>query len=166
MPFRLQVHSDTSEHTFNVLQAQGYSPQRHYGDKTVISAADLVQEHIKLDDFIDSENKKFADHLKPHKKRQEEIRNLLLSLLNEQKTNSMSTDHGTAYISTIMTPKINDRDKYLDFVNENWDDIGNEMLQLSAPQKDALKNFIETHDNKTPPGVEVSYFNRLNIRRS
>ncbi len=132
----------------------------------MLAAAELIKEHTVLDDFIDSENKKFADHLKPHKKRQEEIRNLLLSLLNEQKTNSMSTDHGTAYISTIMTPKITDRDKYLDFVLAAWDLGGNEMLQLSAPQKDALKTYIESHNDKTPPGVEVSYFNRLNIRRS
>jgi hypothetical protein len=131
-----------------------------------LNAADLVKEHIKLDDWITAESKRFGEHLAPHKKRMEEIRNLLLGLLNEQKTNAMSTDFGTCYVSTIMTPKIVDRDKYLDFVNENWDDIGNEMLQLSAPQKDALKNFIESHDNKTPPGVEVSYFNRLNIRRS
>jgi hypothetical protein len=134
--------------------------------RSQMSAADLVQEHVKLDDFIESENKKFAEHLKPHKKRMEEIRNLLLGVLNEQKTNSMSTDHGTAYISTIMTPKITDREKYLDFVLDNYDEFGNEMLQLSTPQKDALKTFIESHENKTPPGVEVSYFNRLNVRRS
>lgn len=130
----------------------------------MISAADLVAEHIRIDDFVKAETKKFGDHLAPHKKRMEEIQNLLLNLLNEQKTNSMSTDNGTAYISTILTPKIVDREKYLDFVLADTEAY--EMLQVSAPQKEALKHYLETHDDKTPPGVEVSYFNRLNIRRS
>jgi hypothetical protein len=132
------------------------------------SAGDLVQEWIKLDDFVESENKKFKKHLAAHQKRMEEIRNLLLQICNEQKTNSLNTNAGTAYISTILTPKIVDREAYLDFVfdESTYDEYGNEMLQLSAPQKDRLRAYIEAHDNQPPPGVEVSYFNRLNIRRS
>jgi hypothetical protein len=131
-----------------------------------MNAADLVAEYNKLDDWIAGETKRFGEHLAPHKKRCDEIKGILLGILNEQKTNSMSTDNGTAYISTITTPKVVDRDKYLDFVNENWDDIGNELLQVGAPQKDALKQWLEDHQNQPPPGIEVSYFNRLNIRRS
>ena len=129
-----------------------------------LSAADLVQEHIKLDDFCKAETKKFTAHLEPHKKRMEEIQNLLLNLLNEQKSKSMATDHGTAYISTIMTPKIMDRDEYIHFI---WDHYGAwaDLLQIREPQKEALRDYME-QENEPPPGVEVSYFNRLNIRRS
>ncbi len=130
------------------------------------TAADLIAEHTKLDDWCAAETKRFGEHLAPHKKRMDAIKATLLEMLNEQKTNSMSTDNGTAYISTITTPKVIDRDKYLDFVNENWDDIGNELLQVGAPQKDALKQYLEDHQNQPPPGIDVSYFNRLNIRRS
>ena len=133
---------------------------------TQLSAADLVQEHVKLDDWIDAESKRFQAHLAPHRKRMEEIKSILLQMLNDQKQNSASTDHGTYYISTIMNPKIVDRDKFLDFVNEQWDNGGNEMLQLTAPQKEATKTYIEDHNGQAPPGVEISYFNRLNIRRS
>ena len=129
-----------------------------------LNAADLIQEYRRTDDWVTKETARFTEHLAPTKKRLEEIKGVLLGMLNEQKTNSMSTDNGTCYISTIMTPKITDRDKYLDFVNENWESIGNELLQVSAPQKSALKTYMEEHNDALPPGVEVSYFNRVNIK--
>ena len=131
-----------------------------------ISAADLIKEHTTLDDWIAAETKRFGEHLAPTKKRCDEIKGILLGMMHEQKQNSMSTDNGTAYISTITTPKVIDRDKYLDFVNENWESIGNELLQVGAPQKDALKQYLEDNKNQPPPGIEVNYFNRVNIRRS
>jgi hypothetical protein len=131
-----------------------------------ISAADLIKEHTTLDDWIAAETKRFGEHLAPTKKRCDEIKGILLGMMHEQKQNSMSTDNGTAYISTITTPKVIDRDKYLDFVWKCWDNGGNEMLQLGAPQKDSLKEYLEANQNQPPPGVEVNYFNRVNIRRS
>jgi hypothetical protein len=129
-------------------------------------AADLIKEHTALDDWCAAETKRFADHLAPHKKRMDEIKATLLGMMTEQRLNSMPTDVGTAYISTITTPKVIDRDKYLDFVDEKWDEIGNELLQVGAPQKDALKQYLEDNKNQPPPGIEVTYFNRCNIRRS
>jgi len=130
------------------------------------SAADLVAEHNKLDDFVTAETKRFGEHLKPTKTRMDEIKSILLGMLNEQKANSFATDSGTAYISTLLTPKIVERDKYLDFIWKNWDSGGNELLQVGAPQKDSLKEYLDANQNQPPPGVEVNYFNRLNIRRS
>jgi hypothetical protein len=129
-----------------------------------LSPADLIQEYRKVDAWVTGETARFTDHLAPHKKRCEEIKSILLGMMNEGKINNISTDAGAAYISTIMTPKIVDRDKYLDFVNENWESVGNEMLQVSMPQKTALKTYMEEHNDALPPGVEVSYFNRVNIK--
>jgi hypothetical protein len=131
-----------------------------------MNAADLIAEHTKLDDWCAAESKRFAEHLAPHKKRMDEIKATLLGMLTEQKTNSMSTDSGTCYISTLLTPKVIDRDKYLDYIWDNWETGGGELLQVGAPQKDSLKEHLDANQNKPPPGVEVSYFNRLNIRRS
>ena len=142
-------------------------PKNILGSSLVpLNAADLIAEHTKLDDWCSAELKRFNEHLAPHKKRMDEIKGILLGMMHEQKQNSMSTDNGTCYISTITTPKVVDRDKYLDFVNENWDQIGNELLQVGAPQKDALKQYLEDNKNQPPPGIEVNYFNRVNIRRS
>lgn len=128
------------------------------------TADQLIKEYRTIDDFVTKETARFTEHLKPRKERMEIIKGILLGMMNSAKLNSLPTNEGMAYISTIMTPKITDRDKYLDFVNENWESIGNELLQVSAPQKSALKTYMEEHQDQPPPGVEVSYFNRVNIK--
>lgn len=130
------------------------------------TASDLIQEHTVLDDWCTAESKRFTDHLAPAKARQDEIKNKLNELMLGQGVNSLKTDHGTAYKSTIVTPKVVDRDAYLRAVLDKWTEFGNEMLQLSAPQKDAVTNYMEQHNGQLPPGVQTSSFSRINIRRS
>lgn len=133
------------------------------------NAADLVKRYTQLDDWVSAESKRFGEHLKPAKDEMELIKSKLhemLLQLGSKDKQSISTDYGTAYTSTIMTPKINDRDKYLDYVLEHWDSFGNEMLQLGAPQKDAIKTYMDDNGGHLPPGVEVSSFVRVNIRRA
>ena len=134
--------------------------------------ADLIAEHNKLDDYITAENKRFAEHIKPVKERLAAIEAELQNQLNalnagkpESKRASISTEAGTAYLSTIMTPKVADKEKYLDWVLDAWDSRG-AMLQIGQPQKDALREYMDTNDGQTPPFVTVEYFTRTNIRRS
>lgn len=131
-----------------------------------MTPADLVAERLKLEDWADAESKRFMEHLKPVRTRVEEINNLLLAFLNDNKFDSIKTEHGTAYKSTIVTPKVADRDAYLDFVNDNWDTVGNDMLQVSAPKKEALKDWSEANEGRLPPGVTTSAITRINVRRS
>lgn len=131
--------------------------------------ADLIKDFNKLDDWLTAENKRYAEHIKPAKERMEAIKQQLLTQLIElgsKDKQSIATDHGTAYTSTITTPKVADRDKYLDFINDNWAVIGDEMLQLGAPQVTAVKGYMEQNEGHLPPGVEISTFTRVNIKRS
>lgn len=148
---------------------------------SVKTANELITEEIKIDDFIKAQSKAFGEFLKPHKSRQEEIQNLLLALLNQQGVESIRGDAGTCYKSNILNVAIDPegtdpyvpveggvprqgREAFLDFCLDHWDDFGNDAL-IFSPQKDAVKKHIETHD-KPPPGIRVSYFTRVNIRRS
>lgn len=126
---------------------------------------DLVAEHIKIDNWVKAETKRFTEFLKPHKERMTEIENQLQAFMLQHKLDSLPLDSGTAYISTIMNVKVEDREKYLDFVNERWDDYGNEML-IASPQKDAVKNFMQNHAGAPPPGVTIGWFQRVNVRRT
>ena len=137
------------------------------------TADQLIEQHLKLRDHCAAQQKQFADFLKPFQTQMQEIENKLLAMLNalnvgkpESKRAQLSTDAGTAYLSTITTPKVVERDKYVDFILDNWDEIGNEMLQLAAPQKDAVENYMQAHEGQLPPGVTTSTFTRVNIRRS
>lgn len=127
---------------------------------------DLIAEHNKLDDFVTAETKRFTEHLKPVKERMEEIKNQLLALLNAQKLDKIAGDHGTAYISTLLQPTLSDREVYLDYCLENWDEAGNELLIVGKPQIKALHAYLDTHNGEPPPGVAVSWFRRVNINRS
>jgi len=132
------------------------------------TAADLVKRYNQLDDWVSAENKRFSEHLKPVKEQMEAIKSKLhemLLALGSSDKQSISTDYGTVYTQRVMTPKIADRDKFLDAVNEHWDQWGNEMLQLGKPQVGALRDYMEKHGDALPPGVEVNYFINVNIRR-
>src|SRR5262245_48375693 len=102
---------------------------------------ELINEFIKLDDWVKAESARFNDHCKPVRERLEAIRNELLQHMHEQKTGSFKgEDGGTAYKSEIVQPKVVDRDRYLACVLDpaNWVTFGNAMLQIGAPQKEAF----------------------------
>lgn len=129
------------------------------------TAADLVAEWNKIDDYVKAETKRFGDHIKPATTRGEEIKNLLLAMLNEQRCDSFKTEAGTAYKSVIVTPSVTDKEKFLDFVLDDWDNRG-DMLQIGAPKKEAVVAFQDSNNGSLPPYVETSSFTRVNIRKS
>jgi len=144
------------------------------------TAEQLIEEHNRTEDFVKAETKRFGEFLKPHKDRLEAIGNQLLALSNSQKWENIRTEAGTAYRSTLLnasvspegTPyknsageEVQGREALIDFALDNWNDIGNDLLLVSA-QKDAVKRYMEDHAGQPPPGIKVGFFTRINIRRS
>jgi hypothetical protein len=129
------------------------------------TADELVAEHFRIKDWIEGESKRFDEHIKPQRERMNQIAAELLAKLIQEGQESAKTQHGTAYISRLVTPKVEDRTAFLDFCLENWEQGGNEMLQIGAPQKDALENYKQVK-GELPPGVTTSTFTKVNIRRS
>lgn len=146
---------------------------------------DLIAEEIRIGDFCEQQAKAFAEFLKPHKARQAAIQAELLSRLFARKADNTSCDAGTAYRSDILNVKIDvegteayqrknedgslastseGRDAFLDYALDNWETFGQDGLLVNA-QKDAVRKHIEEH-GKPPPGIKISYFTRVNIRRS
>lgn len=130
------------------------------------TAAELVERYFKLDNHISEQQNKFKEYLKPFAEEIEAIKSKLLGMLNEQGIENIRTDHGTAYKSIIDTPKIENHEAYLDWCLEFWDAIGSEMLQIGAPKKDAVRQYMEANGGHLPPNVSMTSFTRLNIRRS
>lgn len=148
-----------------------------------MTAEELIVAHFEVDDFTAAETKRFAEFLKPYRERDEAIKAKLFEMIQAlgKSGKGLKTDAGTAYMSTIVTPKISEqgapymspdvaprfgRTAFLDFCLDNWDTFGNEALQIGAPQKDAIEQYRQTHDGALPPGVEITSFTRVNIRRS
>ena len=132
------------------------------------TADTLIERYLVLKDHVAAQSKAFADWAKPHRDEMEKIeaklREMLLAM--GEKAEAIKTANGTAYTSLITTPGIENREAFIDWAMENWETGGNEMMQLSKPQVTAVKEFMDTHEGALPPGVKISTFQQLNIRRS
>ena len=147
-----------------------------------MTAEQLIAERFAIDDRIKAAAKLLADHVAPFKARMEEIDVELMTLLNQMGDDkaSISTDVGTAYKSHLLNVSIDPegeaylnaageeqkgRMALLDWALENWNEGGADLL-LVQPQKDSVKAYMEAHDGKPPPGLKISWFPRVNVRRS
>jgi hypothetical protein len=135
-----------------------------------LTAEELLREHFTIADYIAGEEKRFAEFLQPYRERDNILRAQMQDKLNnlgvDSERRSIRTDFGTIYNSTVTTPKIVDREKYLDLVLDNYETWGNGMLQLRAPNKESVDNFIRENNGQLPDGVEISSILHLNIRRA
>jgi hypothetical protein len=124
----------------------------------------LIAENFKLEDELKATQKQFDEWAKPYKARVKEIETTLFGRLHERHADSTSTDSGTAYISTLMNTKVEEVAKLFDFLADNWDEFGADIqLNLS---KDAVRRYMDENNGLVPPGMSISHFQRLNIRRS
>lgn len=162
-----------------IANAPGVITSASAVEVTPMSPAELIAEHRKLEAFADAQTKAFTEHMKPHVERMAEIKQQLLEFLLAQKARNISTDEGTAYISTIVSHKIdpaaaaylNDRgeavqgrEAVLDWSLENWDKYGNEGLQINLAK--AVVEQVIQDTGAPPPGLVISQFQKVNIRKS
>lgn len=141
--------------------------------------AALIREYHQLDAHVDVQTKAFSEYLKPTRTRIEEIRSALHAKALEQKVNGFPTDEGTAYLSTIVSHKIDPegtytnvegrtssgRDAVLDWALDNWDDYGSEGVTINV-LKAVVDKWRQEHDDKPPPGLKLDTMIRLNIKKS
>jgi hypothetical protein len=112
----------------------------------------------------------------------EAIKGEMLRRLNERspdvtkKANS-KTEHGTAFRVRHVRAKVIERDKFLDFCLENWEQVGSEILDVSAvtsgfsDEKGAFFDYVAAHRDQQgnehfPPGLEVERTVSVNIRKA
>ena len=134
------------------------------GHNSQVTDDALIAENNKLEDEIKAGTAKLNEWAAPKKARIEEIEGELRKRLTERGSDSTRTDSGTAYFSHLMNTKIEDQAALFDFIAEHWEEVGDEAkLNIKI---DAVKQHMEQNDGRPPPGMSVSYFTRLNIKRS
>ena len=90
------------------------------------------------------------------------IEGLLADEINRLEGQSIKTEMGTAYRSTVTSFKVADRDAWLDFVFQN-----NQRDMLTAhTAKDAVKEYMETNGGTPPPGLNMTQIYKINVKRS
>lgn len=129
---------------------------------TDFSVGDLIAKHAEIKAYLDAENEKHDAACKPFNDALQTIKATIGAELQKQGLQNFKSDDGTAYLSTIMDAKVLDRGLFLDFVNKNdqWS-----MVTLK-PLTDPVKDWLDVHNGVPPPGVDVSFSTRCNIRKS
>ncbi len=129
-----------------------------------VSDNDLIAENFKLEDEVKAGTAKLNEWAKPKKERIAEIENEIQRRLIERGADSTRTDAGTAYISHLLNAKVEDNGSLFDWAADHWGEIGADVkLNIALA---IVKNYMEQNAGNPPPGMSVSYYSRLNIKRS
>jgi hypothetical protein len=131
---------------------------------TALSDDALIAENFKIEDLIKAAQAKFDEWARPHKERLGQVESILFARLVERKSDSTSTDAGTAYISEIMNTKVENIEALFDFVADNWETVGSDV-KINVPIA-TVREHMDLHNSIPPPGMTISFFRRLNIKRS
>jgi hypothetical protein len=130
-----------------------------------LDPATLIAARVQLNAWLTAEAKQMSDYFAPYRARLQELDQQLLAASIAGKWENYKTEHGTAYRQTTLTPKIEDRDKFLDFCLDNWDEVGNALMQLRAPAVEAFREYMDAHEKAFPPGTTAVFDTHINIRK-
>jgi hypothetical protein len=124
------------------------------------SAAQLIKKYIECRDSIAKITARYDKEIQPYKNGMELVEGLLADEINRLEGQSIKTEHGTAYRSTITQFKVADRDTWFDWVFEH-----NQRDMLTAnTAKDAVKEYLDNNGGSPPPGLNMTRLYKINIR--
>lgn len=122
---------------------------------------DLITEFIRLRDQLSEEKAKFKQVEDQIKTRQAQISGELQQVMGQLGVGSLKTPSGTAYLTEKVSVLTSDKDAFLEYIKEHNDW---ELLDVRG-SKSAIQEYI-LEKNTLPPGIELSRFQDVGIRRS
>ncbi len=124
--------------------------------------AEIISQYIAVRDHIATLKEKHAAELAPFNQGLETMEGVMAQRLIERGAQNVKTEAGTVYRTTIMKPKVADRDAFLGYAIEcrDWS-----MLSIGV-LLDPLKEFMEKNDKRLPPGVDVTTLIHTNFRKA
>lgn len=134
------------------------------GHNSDITDDALIAENFKIEDLIKAAQAKFNEWALPHKTRLAEIETEISRRLLERNAKNTKTDSGTAYFSDLLNSKVDSVEALYDYVADHWENIGGEV-KINLPV-DVVRKHMEENDGKPPPGMSISFYKRLNVKRS
>lgn len=143
--------------------------------------ADLIKKYVEIRDFLEKKSTEFGEQMKPYQAALDSIGGEMLSRLNERDAQNCKTEFGTAFKKTDMSVRMADRETFFHFLLEPYEPyIENAAQEIAFDEmrqriqafttahlaKDAVKEYLDGSAGQPPPGVDVTYFTKVNIRRS
>ncbi len=127
-----------------------------------MNTSEIIGKYIEYRDYLAKRQEAFDLEIKPYQDAMTVLSGAMQLQLIEAKEESVRTEAGTAYLSTTLHARVKDREALMNFVREAdaFD------LLTAAVSKDAVKQYIDEHQQALPPGVEVTYITKCNFRRA
>lgn len=124
--------------------------------------AALVEQYIKLRDKKAAMKKAYEESLEPYDKALDSIEGVMHKRLLERGADSVRTEFGTAFKSTLTKYRVADKDAFKGFVIENraWN------LLSADVDKDAAIEWAKEHEGVPPPGVDVTQIIDVKFRKA
>jgi len=126
-----------------------------------VTPDELIALYIKLRDFKAGLIKEQKAALAPYDEAMTAIENALMEALNAAGVSSMKGEHGTAFKKQSMSVKTVDRDALFEYVLNT----GKFNYLTAAVSKEAVVEHLEAHNNVPPPGVDVTLFTEVQVRK-
>ena len=131
----------------------------------MITDEQLIEQYLRIKAHVTTRTEAFEAEIKPYKDGMTTIEGAFLARLVERGADNSKTPAGTAYKSTIMTPKVVKRDVFMQWCFDNWATIGADMMNVTAV-KAPVKQFLDDGGDPDTIGLGVSYYTNINVRRS
>jgi hypothetical protein len=126
-----------------------------------LSAAQLIKKYIECRNSIAKLTARYDDEMAPYKDGMALLEGMLAEEINRLEGQSIKTEFGTAYRSTVTSFRVADRETWLNWV---FDHNQRDMLTTHVA-KDAIKDYTEAKGG-TPPGLNVTTIYKINVRGS
>ena len=120
-----------------------------------------IERYMLLRAAKDAREKALKAELAQYADALEAIENYLLQVMLDRKEVQIKTAHGTAFQSPQLRAKLVDRQALVDYVKRT----GDFNLFTNAVAKDAVVEYTEAH-KAPPPGVEITRFVAVNVRKA
>lgn len=121
----------------------------------------LIWARIQLDDKQKAMAKGMKSTVEDIKTQLGQLDGKIMELLNQQGSNSIRTDSGTAFKDNKDSFTVGDRDAFIEWVRENdaWDFLPAKINPASA------NAYMEENDGALPPGIKFNRFVVVKFRR-
>lgn len=123
------------------------------------TAAQLIKKYLEIRDTVTALTKDYDKQVSSHKDNMQLIEGVLAEEINRLEGQSIKTEFGTAYRSTVTSFRVADRSAWLNWVFENDE---RDMLTTHVA-KDAVKEYID-ETKAVPPGLDIATLHKINIR--
>ena len=120
-----------------------------------------ISKYVEMRDIVASKTKALTETLKPYKAGMETIETALMARLIQRGADNTKTEAGTAYKVEHLNVKVADREKFLEYAMN-----GGEDMLLAAPQKGAVRQYLDEKKDLALIGVEATVFTDINVRKS